>query len=230
MATNLLDESKIYLPNFYDCNKEEWLENPSFKMNGREVEKSVIEFLIEYYHLLLDSSILNWYSIIWLKSNLGSVRKTFLNYNEANLEIDKVNLNTAQSNLTFSKNKLKESFWNTMLSDVIIYPEKYLTRATELLDKALLKYTNDKEYKDKLIIKVPKNYSEKELSEKDWNQLLDTLSVFSVEMKEKIEQGKTELLTPDMIGYYNFLISHKQLDSIDEQRLKKLNNLLKIGK
>ena len=227
MANNLIDESKAWLPYFYKDGV--WESHPEIKYNGRIVKDETIKFMYEFFRFLLDSKFLSNSTHIWLKSNLPSMQKAFEFYNSQCDEIDAVNIKTAITNVDYDKSKLKKYFDKYMLINVITYPDEHLPDAIEKLDLLNRKYMNDKEYKDSLVIKLPTDIISKRISDEKYTALATMLKRYSKKTIKDIESGNSQELTPEMIGYYNYLISGKKLSDVEQERLSEIHNILGIG-
>lgn len=228
MAKNLIDESKAWLPKFY--NNGEWNDSPTLRFNGRYVEDNVVEFLSDFFHFLLESEFLSKETIIWLTSNMPSVKKAFELYNTQCDEVDTINIMTAQSNIHNDKVKLQKYFDASLIFDIITYPERNLAKAIESLSVVNRKYFNDKEYRQSLIIKIPKDFVSKNIDEYSWAVFTETLRKFNKDYIRKIEELKTPELTKEMVGYYNYLISSKRLNKEEKERLETIKSLIGITK
>lgn len=226
MAKNLIDESKAWLPQFYKDG--EFIEEPKVKFNGRVLESNIVNFVSDFFKFLLDSKFLNNCTIIWLNSNLSSVQKTFEFYNSQCDEVDMINIKTAQVKINYDKVKLRKYYDDNMLFNVMAYPDKHLDNAIQVLDKLSREYFNDKQYKEALSIKLPKNIIKKEISDNDFSSLLKYLDLYSKKRIEKIEQLEDDNFTSNMIGYYNYLISNKRLSKVDRDRLEQIKFILNI--
>lgn len=224
MAKNLLDESKKWISHFYSGGV--WKEDVSLKFNGRVLEKEVIEFLRDYYKFLIESDFLNECSLLWLNSNMGSVREAVQVYNDQCDELDKLNLNTAQSKIEYDKKKLKKYYNENMLLNVMSYPEKWLEEYKNILDSMCREYFNDKEYRSSMVIDIPKNCISKELSDVSFVQLTHMLEIYSKRYIESIKNLENKDMTKEMIGYYNYLISNKNLSEEDKRRLDIIRKIL----
>ena len=226
MAKNLIDESKSILPKFY--NNGNWVENPVLRYNGRYVENDVVEFLSDFFHFLIESRFLNEFTVVWLNSNMPSVNKAFEVYNAEHDEVEKVNMNTVQSAINYDKKKLEGYFDKDLIFNLMTYPEKHIAKSIETLDLLNRKYFNDKEYKKAVVIKIPSEYISKDLGNADWEQLVETLSVYSSKRIEEIESLNSSVLTKEMAGYYNYLISSKRLNTDEKEKLETIKKILNI--
>jgi hypothetical protein len=224
MAKNLIDESKKWIKDFYD--NGEWKKDPEVRYNGKLINQESVDFLEQFYRFLIESSFLNEATIMWLNSNLSSVRDMVEHYNSQVLEINALNINTAQSAVTYDKRKIGKYFEENMILKVCLYPEDNLEQNQVTLDKLQRLYMNDKEYRDSMVIKLPKDYMNKSLTREDWMRLSNIIERYSKRKIEMIEQGLDSNVTGDMIGYYNYLISSKKLADIDKKRLKQLRIIL----
>lgn len=225
MAKNLLDESKVYLPNFY--NNGEWVENPTLKVAGRDIDNRVIEFMEEYYRFLFNSTFLTMASLLWLESNLSSVKKTIELYNESCYEVDRLNMNTSQTNIMHDKKRLEKYFSPELFKNIMYYPEEHLEEAFETLAQLELKYMKkSKEYRESLVVKVPRTVLCKSVDDNTWELLKQFINCYSKERIKKIERLEDETVVPAVLGYYNYLISNNRLSEVDKQRLHEIRQLL----
>lgn len=227
MAKNLIDESKAWLPYFYKDGK--WDRDPDIKFNGRAVSDEAKRFMYDFFKFLIESTFLNKCTVIWLNSNLSSMQKAFEFYNSQSDEIDAVNTKTAITNVDYDKKKLKKYFDKDLLFNIMAYPEENLPNAIEVLDTLNRKYFNDKEYKASLVIKLPIDNINKKLTEEKFEALIKMLKRYSRKVVKEIEDGKSAEFTPEMIGYFNYLISCKQLNSEESTRLNEINEILGIS-
>lgn len=226
MANNLIDSGKAWLPYFYTDGV--WNSNPDIKFNGRQIDDNTKKFMYNFFRFLIDSSFLNKDTITWLKSNLPSRQKAFEFYNSQCDEIDTVNVKTAITNVDYDKNKLLKYFDKDLFVNIMAYPEESLPKANETLDILYRKFFNDKEYKTSMVIKIPNDIVVKSLSDEKFEALEKMLNRYSKKTIRKIESGESEELTPEMMGYYNYIISNKQLNAEDAVRLKRVNSVLGI--
>lgn len=227
MAVNLLDECKKYLPKFY--NNGEWNDCPVLKYNGHYVEAETVGFMANLFHFLVESSFLNQYAKYWLLSNMPSVRKAFMVYSEEVDEVEMVNLATVQSSIHYSKTRLHKYFSPRLLSSILAYPELHLKSAKETLDSLVRQYCDDIEYKEATALTIPKEFINREIDVELFNKLLETLKRYSKENIKKVSSLETSELTEEMVGYYNFLISSKNLKAEDKNRLNDIRKALGLG-
>ena len=160
---------------------------------------------------------------------MQSVRKAFEVYQDEVDEVDRVNMLTVQSDIRNSKARLHKYFEPNMLINVIAYPEEHLERVTNTLNGLIREYYNDIEYRGVLAINLGKEHIEKNLDDLKFLQLLGTIERYSKKHIEKVASLKTDELTKDMLGYYNYLISAKVLKAKDKERLKQLRRALGLG-
>jgi hypothetical protein len=227
MSKNLIDEAKKYIRDYY--NNGVWTDVPEIKCNGMVISEESRVFVGELYHFLLESSFLNELTIYWLNSNMGSVREAIEVYNSDRLELDRVNINTAQSIIRYDKIKLAKHFDENTIVNVFLYPEKWLEKYSEILDSLQRKYMNDKVYKRALILDLPKDIINHSLSDVDWINLSGILDTYSRRKIEAIENMSSNLISREMVGYYNYLISSKKLSDTDKKRLSELKMILGIN-
>lgn len=226
MAKNLIDESKVYIKYYY--NGTEWEKDVDYKFNGHKLDKEVIDFVGEFFHFLIDSTFLSDVTKMWLNSNLSSVRQMVEAHNSQVVEIDKLNINTVQSSITYDKNKLKKYFDDNMLLNVMSYPEKYLEELSLKLDSLQRIYMKDGEYNHSMVIKIPSNVITKQVDDNVWFKLKDLLKTYSKREIKKIEEGNNSEITDDVFGYYNYLISSKKLNDEEKKRLSEIRQILGI--
>lgn len=228
MAKNLMDESKKWITHFYSGGV--WKENVRLRFNGRDIEEEVVDFISDYFHFLIESDFLNECSLMWLNSNMGSVRGAVEVYNDQCDELDRLNLNTAQSKIEYDKKKLKRYYNEDMLFNVMTYPDKWLEEYRSILDGMCREYFNDKEYRRSMIIDLPKNCISKELDDYSFVKLTNIIERYSKSYVESIKKFENNEVTKDMIGYYNYLISSKRLNKVDSERLEVIRLLLGLDK
>lgn len=223
---NMIDECKRYIPMYYS--NGEWLENPNPRFNGRDLEPEIKEFIGELLHFLIDSKFLNNCARLWLFSNLKSVGQTIEFYNTQCDEEDRINIKTAQTKVDYCKRKLNKIFGTNPIFNVTAYPDKYLDKFWDGLDSLKREYADDKEYKNSLVLKLPKSYIKKELDEVSFVKLTTMLDRYSIKKIRSIESGMSEDFNTDMIGYFNYLISSSKLSDKDQERLKEIKGILNI--
>lgn len=226
MAKNIIDECKTWLPKFY--NQGEWNESPVIRFNGRYAEDEVIEFMSDLFHFLMESKFISNSTILWLNSNMPSVKRAIEAYNSEVDEVDRLNLNTAQSAITYDKNKISKYFDVNVFFNILTYPEENLGQYRNTLDLLMSEYFADNKFKKELNIKVDKGYVSKELDEASWAVMIKTLKIYSKEYMRKIESFETNAFTREMAGYFNYLISNRRLNSTDKKRLEQVRMLMGI--
>ena len=227
MAKNrsIIEESKKYLNNFYV--NGQWLEEPlNIRINGRDVEPRVMDFMYNFFRFLIEGTMISNCTIIWLTSNLSNVREAIEHYNSQQLEIDQLNMNTAQSKIQYDKNKLMKHFDSDLLFHVMVDPDKYLEPAVLILDKLMRAYMDDYEYRKALAIKPSKEFIVKEIDEYSWALLCELLRRYNKSHIEEIEKGTDKEFNSNILGYYNYLISCKKLNKEEKARLNTLRNIL----
>lgn len=221
--SDILIESKKYIHAFYQDGV--WVDSPILVYNGKAVDPDVIEYLRELFLLFLESRFLSDYTKIYLKSPLSSMRQVFELYNESHSLLDRVNRSTAFSNIQYDKKKLKPYFPSDCLSHLMGQKERYLEDMRKTLEQLELKYYEDKEYREALLVKIPKESLRKDISEKDWNRLLRFLKTYSKKAKGEIEKGEWKRYG-GLFGYYHFLILGKRLNAEEKERLKEIREIL----
>jgi len=226
MAKDILEETKVWIKYFY--NNGTWEDEVNFKVNGREPDESVVDFMRGLFMFFMDSNFLSENTKIWLRSHEGTVKAAVDNYNNQVTEIERVNENTVKSNITYDKNKVKKYFDNDTLFKLMHYPEDNLEKAQLTLDKLCRVYMNDKSFNRALVVKLPKDCLSKTIDDTSWAILTEYLTLYSKKRISIIEEGNDTKFNTTMIGYYNYLISSKNLNKSDRERLKIIKGILGI--
>lgn len=227
MAKNLIDNSKKYL-NYYYNSDGTWVAEPSHKWNAKDVSPDAIKFVKDFFHFLIDSSFLNEYTVMWLKSNLNSMRAMVEAYNEQVDELDRLKVHNVASLIDYDKRKIKKYFSSDMLDEVFAYPEKYLEKNIEMLDSLQRRYMKDKQYSQSMVIKIPKDYICKTIDDRSWALLVQLLQTYNKTKVNNISNGTDPLYTTEIFGYYNYLISSTRLNVEEQKRLKEIHSILGI--
>lgn len=226
MAKNIIDECKTWLPKFYS--NGEWNDSPVIRFNGRYADSAVVELMSDLFHFLIESSFISSSTILWLNSNMPSVKRAIEAYNNEVDEVDRLNLNTAQSAITYDKGKISKYFDADTFFNILTYPEDNLERYRNTLDLLMSEYFADNKFKKALNIKVDKRYINKDVDEASWTTMIKTLKFYSKEYMKKVENLETNAFNRGMAGYFNYIISNKRLNSTDKKRLEQLRNVLGI--
>lgn len=228
MAKNIIDNSKVYVHFYYNNGK--WVENPEHKFSGRPVDPRAMQFAQEFFHFLIESSCLNRATIMWLNSNLGSMRAMVDAYNNQVEEPDKLDTHNVESIIDHDKRKLRDYFDKSInvLEEVFAYPEKYLDKYSDILEKLQRKHMKDSQYMKALVVKIPKDSIAKEIDDRSWALLLQLLQMYNKRTIESINNGTHNLFTNEIFGYFNYLISSKKLNAQDKKRLEQINDILGI--
>ncbi|MBO5389185.1 MAG: hypothetical protein J6A59_13860 [Lachnospiraceae bacterium] len=227
-SKNMVDECKKYIGNFYV--NGEWLEEPTkIRMNGRDVEPRVMDYMYNLFRFLIEGTMLCDCTLMWLKSNLPSIQATFELYNDQHTEIEAINLNTAHSKILYDKNKLAKYFDTDILFHVMVDPDRYLDKAVETLEKLMRVYMDDSEYRKASILKLPKDIICKDIDSYSWAKLTEILGRYSKDRIKLIESGEDKEMTREMIGYFNYLISNKKLSKKEKTRLEQVRIVLGLG-
>lgn len=219
----LLKDTKRYIKHFYI--NGEWLEEPNLKFKGNAISEDTKGFLSELFHFFLDSKYLSKVSKIYINSHASTIRGAIEDYNIGLPKDLQININTGQSNIQYDKKKIAKTFESNMITNVIAYPEIYISKYKESLIGLYPEYTENKGYGNCTVLKLSKYITESEISDKDYNDLLKVLKLYSKETIKKIERGE-HLLTKDMIGYFNYLTSAPILTDTEKTRLGKINEIL----
>lgn len=227
MAHDVIKELKNWVGYFYV--NGEWIENPKVKSNGRDVNKDVVKFLNDLFHLLIEGTLINNCTVIWLNSNASSVKSAIEHYNNTVDEKHTINFNTANSKIRYDKIKLEGYYTASNIINIINYPEKYLKDANDKLFTLKRKYMKDTEYSNSMVIKIPKDKLSTEISSGEWNTLVNLIDTYSKRRINMINYGEDKVLTDDMIGYYNYLISSNTLNELEQSRLNNIRTLLGLG-
>lgn len=223
MAKNFLSELKVWLPAFKKDGN--WIKDPKLKFNGLVVEDNVKEFLYEALRLFSEGG-LNKEATIWFNSHLSSVKDAVDYYNSQCNESDTLNLKTAQSKIAYDKKRVANYFGDGSLFITLAYPDEYLEAAWEGLDNFCKKYNNNREYNNAMVLKMPDMGIVKSIESADWEKLIDVVQVYSKKKVQEIASGNTDTLTPDMIGYFNYLITSKRLSDREQKRLSMIRGIL----
>lgn len=228
MAKNLLDNSKKYLKFYYNSDGT-WVDEPDHKWNAKSVSPEAIKFVSDFFRFLMNSTFLCKYSIMWLNSNLNSMRAMVEAYNNQVEMPDKLVLHTVTSSIDYDKRKLKKYFSVDMLDEVFAYPETYLDTNIEILDNLQRQYMQDKQYTQALVIKIPKRYIEKTIDDRSWALLTQLLTTYSKNTVDNISNGTDPLYTENIFGYYNYLISSSKLNKEEQKRLNEIKSILGVN-
>ena len=224
MAKNFLAELKVWLPAFKV--NGEWLKSPKLKFNGQVVGEEVKEFLYEALRLFSEGA-LNKETTIWFNSHLSSVKDAVEYYNSQCDNSEILNLKTAQSKVTYDKKRVSNYFSDGSLHITLAYPEEYLEAAWEGLDNFCQKYNSNREYNNAMVLKMNTDIDIVKSIESDkWEQLLGVISNYSKKRVKELESGETNELTPEMIGYFNYLVNSKRLGEREQKRLGTIRTIL----
>lgn len=221
--SDMLEYTKRYIKDFYV--NEEWVDKPVLNYGNKEVSKESIEFLRELFIFFIESSFLSNESKIYIKSRASSVRQAIEEYNLILDDEDKININTAQSKIQYDKRKINRSLEDNMILNAMIYPDKFIRAYREDLMVLYPKYMKVKEYRDSTVLRLDQNVVVNDISDKDYNDLLKVLSIYSKETISKVEKGE-QLLNNDMIGYFNYITNAPLLDDIGKVRLNEVREIL----
>jgi len=224
MAKNFLAELKVWLPAFKK--NGEWVKNPKLKFNGQVVSDEVKEFLYEALRMFSEGA-LNKETTIWFNSHLSSVKDAVEYYNSQCEASEALNLKTAQSKVTYDKKRVSNYLGDGSLFITLAYPGEYLEAAWEGLDNFCKKYNSNREYNNAMVLKMNTDTDiVKTLAVDDWEQLINIVTTYSKKRVHELENGETDELTPEMIGYFNYLVNSKRLGERDQQRLGTLRTIL----
>lgn len=228
MAKNLLDNSKKYLKFYYNSDGT-WINEPDHKWNAKNVSIETITFVSDFFKFLINSTFLSKYSVMWLTSNLSSMRAMVDAHNSQVEMPDRLVHHTVASSIDYDKRKLKKYFSVDMLDEVFAYPELYLERNVEMLDSLQRQYMQDKNYTQSMAIRIPKNPISKTIDDRSWALLTQLLTTYSKRTIDNISNGTDPLYTENMFGYYNYLISSTRLNKKEKQRLKEIQTILGVN-
>lgn len=224
MSRDIMSESKKIIYEFY--NNGEWVENPSFIVNNREIPEYSKEFLGQLFRFFINSKFLSDYSKEWLLTNLPSIREMVETMNMKSVEMKHVNFNTVQSALRYDKNRLANYFDGDTIINCICRDVEYTEQLNGILDTLVRKYMKGNEYNKQLVIKIPDNLVRNKISASECIKLMDILETYSKRKIKEIEREGNSIMTTDMIGYYNYLISSNRLNDIDKENLKRIKLIL----
>lgn len=230
IENTVIEESKKYISSFYVNGA--WLKNPIRVVeNGKEVSDQAMNFLNEFYHVLLEGNIISKYSIIWVTSSAPSIKEALEYYNRQHSAIEQLNVNTALADIRYDKKRLKSfGFSGDYLYLVLCDPDKYITDAKDKLNMIARKYMKDSEYKDATVLRLRQDLIRRGLDNFKFKRLVDNLERYSKSYINKINNGESEIIDEDMIGYYNYLISSQTLSKEESRRLKQIRAALGLDK
>ena len=228
-AKNILEVVKEYMYLFYS--RGEWVEDLS-TIEVREgvsvYNETTVDFMYRFTKFLVEGEMLSEYTIIWLKSPRDRFSVALEDYNKGMHELDKVNMNTAKANNQYDKKKIAKYFDVDTFFHINFKPEIYLESYEKTLSMLQRKYMKDSDYRKSLMVKLPKEYITNSLDEQSFAKLKDMLDTYSKKRVQEIESGKSNFMTQDMIGYYNYLISSPRLSKTEKERLKQDREVLGI--
>ena len=101
---SMLEEAKKYMSFFYQ--NEDWVENPVLLYHGKEVDSEVVDYIKEFFVLLMESKLLNDYTKLYLSSPSSSIRRMVNLYNERMVELNWIDYGTVTSSIKYDRNKL----------------------------------------------------------------------------------------------------------------------------
>lgn len=226
-SKGILEESKRWINNFYV--NEKWLDEPvRIVIGGYKVSDEVMDYCKAFYKLMLEGNMLSDITKKWLCSNLGSVTGVIAAWNDEKPELEKINVNTARSSVQNNKN-LVDRYFKVPMKKVLMYPDEYLEEAYTVIDFLNRKYMLDDEYRHSMVVKLPKDCGiSRELDDYTWVRFMNNLNMYSNKVINDIITLKSEVITPEMIKYYNYIISSDRLNDIDKNRLEQLRKMLGI--
>lgn len=225
MAKNVLDNCKRYI-RFYYTDDGKWISNPNHKFNGHEVAPEAIQFAEDLFHFLIEGNLLNEWSKAWLTTNVSSMREMVIMHNDQVREIDRWEVHQTESKIDYCKRKLKEYFRVSVLDDVFAYPDRWLEANKATLEVLQRKYMVDAEYMDSIRIKIPKDNIVKKLDDNEWALLKQVLSLYSAREIRLVESGHHPVYSDKLFGYFNYIISARQLSNLNHRRLMEVRNIL----
>jgi hypothetical protein len=221
-SDTLIEDSKKYINNFYSSGS--WLKEPiPIQYGGKPVSNYTMLIMEKYYRLLLESTMLNDCTRLYLTSNMKGVKDAVEKYNQEHLEIDWINLNTAQSKVQYDKKKLDKYFEKDILLSIITYPEKFGEKFETTIDTLARVYMNDNEYNQSMVIRFPKEMINKEITDDEWSKLIKLVETYSKLTIRNIESDESY---DNIVGYFNYIISCSVLSEQDTERLKKIREVL----
>lgn len=170
---------------------------------GVKYTEEKADFFMRFYGCLLGDKFCNKMTELYIKTPLTSMRETIAKYNNENKE-NRVNENTALSQMNYCSGKLKEIFKdNEMLNNIWncqdTISEIYHRQLNEFVEKYGVKGNQKKEF----AINIPSYKRCGEVTSREFIDFLRLLEPYSKRMMKKV-QKEINSRTKE-IGYFNYI-------------------------
>lgn len=220
MGSSILRATREIISDLMDKDGN-YYEKPKGRLGQLNLEKKRMDFIYSYVDFVLNSNCLCEFTKQYL-FGLGSVRGFAESYNSILGDKQKrVNEHSAQSKIFYDKSKLEKLFSKSMVTDVL-YLHDDISAYEEKLLSALVRYTKWGGMRDSLILQLPRDYMNAELSDQEFHELIQTITPYTKRYIRNVEKS----ISQSMVGYFNFLISGKGLQGADLERFNMLKNIL----
>lgn len=212
---NILTVSRFIYNGLYDENGKQ-LSKPVGNLARLGLPQNNIKFLKQYMQFLMESSVLNKYSKIYVSSPIGATKAVFEKYRKT---VDpSLNVKTAISGIDYNRKKLEAALFdgdilNEFLDDS--EPEK-LDEYYKLLEQAMAKFMGDGPFDKNIVIRVPKNVSYEKPDDSVITELFTILSQYKRENIKKVETMLSSTYS-GAVGYLNYL--YKKTDKNEEEEM-----------
>ena len=200
---------------------------PDGSIGHLRLPDEILDFLRKYIDFMINSTILNKSTWIYLQSPADSERGAIGSYVYAHPD-EKMKFNTGMSNIAYVKRKMSDTFDNDMLNELIYHPKTAINKLEhyrEQLSRAMEKYRKGNIFRDKLFITINPAINSDRPSEEAINDFLMDIEPYRSSIKELIEKMINDK-HHEVIGYFNYLTQTSNKDDWQMEQWEKLNDFL----
>lgn len=194
---------------------------PGGKLGKMNLPNNKIKFLADLIVLLRDTNIITEETKIYIFNKYMTKRGV----NEIIRETSgkEVPFNNTASKIQYDHAKLQKLFGENLIYDVLS-KTRNIESYESILDSQYMKYSNSSEIRDKLIINIPNNCMQREITEEQFQDFVEVILPYIKNQVKFIEDN----IDREACGYFNYIISSPNLTDEDKERLNRLKMLLGI--
>ena len=203
--------------------------------NAEEREK----FIISFYDILFNSSVLNNVSRIYVKTRMQySEVATYFNRlykndieaghkklkNSKNVKADISFCNKKLTNVLSYGNKTEDNYFHLIMHNNVIDNETW-KKINEVLEQLKVSYCKSLLDENKFLLNIPIASYCKEITDEDFDSLLELIKPYFINQRSIIQKEVNK--RKENIGYLNYILSAKaELTEVDKERLNKVVELM----
>lgn len=187
----------------------------------RNLPDNRIKLLSDLIRLLRDTDIISDETKIYINNKYITMRGVNEEINNKMKGKEKRHLKTTISRIQYDQLKLEKIFGSDFFVNVLVKGND-ISIYEKIIAEQYMKYSKKEDLRKNLIINIPKNCMNTELSDEEFEEFVSVIAPYVKRHVKFIESNLSE----EWCGYFNYLMYMPNLKGKDKERFERLKTLL----